>query len=46
MAYGLSEEQARESIRFSFSRYSTVNECVIAASIIADYVNAIYCQQV
>lgn len=46
MAYGLSEEQARESIRFSFSRYSTVNECVIAASIIADYVNAIYCQQI
>lgn len=39
-------KKVRESIRFSFSRDNTVNECVIAASIIADYVNAIYCQQI
>ena len=41
-AMGLSSEQARSTIRFSFSKYNTVNEMVSAAQILASCLFSLY----
>lgn len=41
LAFGLSEREASESIRISFSSDNTVDECCTAARIVAEYVNNI-----
>lgn len=45
MAMGLTEAEARNSIRVSFSRYNTIKEAEGAAKIVASCASTLYCKQ-